>query len=254
MIAALVIAQWGVGACFVAHVLGMAFFIFQVFRMNVTVPARKQAAGNIWNDVAAGLAYVRGHPGIFPLFMLMTVSSLAARPLQDCLPGFAGGVFGAGANGLAVLTAGMGMGAMIGATWIALRGHTRGLVRIVVVCMVGLGLAQLGFVSTSGLWLAFGWAALSGLTLTVMATGIAALVQLAVNDSMRGRVMSLLAMIYRGVPAIGALAMGFAAEGIGLRSTFALAALGCIAAWLWMARGSAAIDTAMQESTRKRGE
>jgi MFS family permease len=253
MLAALVITQWGVGACFVAHVVGLAFFILQVFRMNVSPPSRKQAGGSIWNDVTAGLAYVRGHPGIFPLFMLMTVSSLAARPLQDFLPGFAGGVFGSGADGLAVLTAGMGVGAMIGATWIALRGHTRGLVKIVVVCMVGLGIAQLGFVSTTSLWLAFGWAALSGLTLTVMATGIAALVQMSVNDSMRGRVMSLLAMIYRGVPAIGALAMGFAAEGIGLRATFAFAALGCIVAWLWMAPGSKAIESAMQESAGKRG-
>ena len=245
MIAALVIKQWGVGAVFVAHVLGMAFFIVQVLRMRVAAPVRARPAGNLLQDVTAGFLYIRQHPGIFPLFMLMTVASVMARPLQDFLPGFAGGVFGAGADGLAVLTAGMGVGAMIGATLIALRGHTGGLTYTVILCTVGLGIAQFGFVATTNIKIAFGFAALAGLTLTVMATGISALVQLSVSDGMRGRVMSLNAMIYRGVPALGALAMGFIAEVIGLRSTFALAALACVAAWLAMAPTHRTVDAAM---------
>ena len=247
MIAALVIANYGVGACFLAHVVGVAFFIFQVFRMRVTAPVRKKSTTNILQDVTAGLAYVRRHPGIFPLFMLMTMASVTSRPLQDFLPGFADGVFKAGADGYAWLAAGMGVGAMIGATWIALRGHTRGMTYIVIVSAIGLAIGQFGFVATTNLKIAVAFAAVQGFTLTVMATGISALTQLSVNDGMRGRVMSLYAMIYRGVPAIGALTMGFAAESIGLRSTFAIAALLCAAAWLWMAPAEQSIDRAMAD-------
>ena len=250
MIAALILRHYSVGVVFLAHVAGLAFFIVQVFRMRIDAPVRKRSSNNLFQDVTAGLAYVRRHPGIFPLFMLMTMASITARPLQDFLPGFAGGVFKAGPDGLAWLTAGMGVGAMIGATWIAVRGHTRGMTYIVIVCAVGLGIAQFGFVATNRLMTAVAFAGLSGLTLTVMATGIAALTQLNVNDSMRGRVMSLYAMIYRGVPAVGALVMGFAAEAIGLRSTFALAAFACIAAWLWMAPSHQAIDLVMRERDR----
>ncbi len=250
MIAALVIANYSVGACFLAHVVGVAFFIFQVFRMRVAEPVRKKSTTNILQDVTAGLAYVRRHPGIFPLFMLMTMASCTSRPLQDFLPGFADGVFKAGADGYAWLAAGMGVGAMIGATWIALRGHTRGMTYIVIVSAIGLAIGQFGFVATTNLKIAVAFAAVQGFTLTVMATGISALTQISVNDSMRGRVMSLYAMIYRGVPAIGALAMGFAAEVIGLRSTFALASLLCAGAWLLMAPAEPAIDSAMGDKSR----
>jgi MFS family permease len=245
MIAALIIKYYGVGACFLAHVAGVAFFIVQVLRMRVAAPVRRQSTTNLLQDVTAGLSYVRSHPGIFPLFMLMTMASITSRPLQDFLPGFADGVFKAGAGGYAWLAAGMGVGAMVGATWIALRGHTRGLTYVVITSTAGLAIGQFGFVATSNLMIAVAFAAVQGFTLTVMATGISALTQLAVSDGMRGRVMSLYAMIYRGVPAIGALAIGFAAEVIGMRSAFALACLVCLGAWFWMAPAHDRIDREM---------
>lgn len=247
LLAALVIREWNVGVALMTHAVGVAFFIFQVSRMRVAAPVRAQSTSNLFQDVTAGLSYIRNHPGIFPLFMLMTVASIAARPLQDFLPGFNGAIFHGGADGLAWLTAGMGVGAMIGATWIALRGHTRGMAYIVIVCTIGLGISMLGFVSTKSLLIATTFGALSGFTLTVMATGISALVQIAVADDVRGRVMSLFAMIYRGVPAIGALAIGFAAELVGLRTAFAVAAVACVAAWIVLARMHEAVDVAMQD-------
>lgn len=245
MIAALVIREWGVGACFLAHVAGIALFVVQVLRMKVVPPKRAGTHGNLFQDVAVGLGYVRRHPGIFPLFMLMTMSSITARPLQDFLPGFADRVFHSGASGFAWLSAGLGVGAMFGAGLIAIRGHTRGLTYIVVLSTVALAISLLGFVATSQLAIAVSFAALSGFALTVMATGISALTQLAVSDDLRGRVMSLFAMIYRGVPAIGALVIGFAAEFIGLRTAFAVAGGACAVVWLVTARAHKAIDVAM---------
>ena len=253
MIAALVIKYFGIGYCFMAHVAGVAFFIFQIFRMNVTPPRRAAPTSNLVQDVVAGLAYVRAHPGIFPLFMLMTTASIAARPLQDFLPGFADKVFQSGASGFAWLSAGMGVGAMIGATWIAIRGHTRGLTYIVILSTFALGLSMFGFVATSNLYGACVFAAMCGFALTVMATGISALTQTAVNDAMRGRVMSLFAMIYRGVPAIGALATGYAASIVGLRTAFAMAAFGCILVWLGMANAPRRIDAAMNVREQGKG-
>lgn len=246
MIAAVVLKDFGLGYVFMAHVVGVAFFLFQIFRMDVAPPVRKKSSSNIFEDVVAGLNYVRGHSGIFPLFMLMTTASIAARPLQDFLPGFADRVFQSGASGFAWLSAGMGVGAMLGASWIAVRGHTRGLTYIVVLSSIGLAIALFGFVAARQLAMACMFAGLVGFTLTVMATGISALTQLAVSDSVRGRVMSLYAMIYRGVPAIGAVASGLAAEFVGLRTAFAMAALACVFIWLAMAGAHDRIDRAMK--------
>ena len=136
---------------------------------------------------------------------------------------------------------------MIGAAWLAARGHTRGLTSIIVLCVFGLGVATFGFVATDRLMSGVAFAAMSGFTLTVMATGISALTQSTVSDAMRGRVMSLYAMIYRGVPAIGALAIGLAAEKIGMRTAFAVAAIVCIGVWIAVAKRCQAIASAMHE-------
>jgi MFS family permease len=52
---------------------------------------------------------------------------------------------------------------------------------------------------------------------------------------MRGRVMSLYAFIFRGMPAAGALVIGPLAEVLGLRLAFTAAAAVCLAAWLMIA-------------------
>jgi MFS family permease len=252
MIAALTILYWGIGATFLAHVLGSGIFTLQVFRLRLPPRPAKGAVvmGEILADILEGWRYVWAHTGIFVLFMTMTVASLSVRPLQDFLPGFAGGVFNAGANGLAWLTSSMGVGAMCGASWIAFRGHTKGLPLAVVTCVLGLALSTLGFVATPSLWVAVVFSVLQGFTLTVMATSISTLTQSAVSDAMRGRVMSLFAMIYRGVPAVGALIIGFSAEGIGLRWTFAIAALVCVVLWLTVLPRIVDVDRAMRGEPR----
>jgi predicted MFS family arabinose efflux permease len=50
---------------------------------------------------------------------------------------------------------------------------------------------------------------------------------------MRGRVMALYGMIFRGGPAFGALLMGMASEHIGLRAPVAGGAVLCALYWLW---------------------
>ncbi len=175
---------------------------------------------------------MRGHAGIWPAFLLLSVVSVLVRPLQDMLPGFAGAVFHAGAAGLAWLTSALGVGALASASWIALRGHTGGLARVFVFGLLGLAVALLGLVATDNLWIALPFAALTGFALNNMSTSTQALVQTAVDARMRGRVMSLDALIFRGFPALGTLALGGLAEWLGLRLTFALAAAMCLVAWV----------------------
>ena len=111
--------------------------------------------------------------------------------------------------------------------------------------MCGLGLATFGFVATRHLGYAVMFSVLFGFTLTLMGVGIQALVQIAVADGMRGRVMSLYALVFRGFPAIGALLIGGLAEHIGLRSVFVLSAGLCLLAWLLVAPRDKAIDRAV---------
>ena len=252
-IAGILIPTTGVGGTFVAHSIGVVLFLVALYGLDLPKPERKQhEQPDILRDVRESFAYVRGHAGIGPVFLLLSVVSVLIRPLQDMLPGFAGAVFQAGAVGLAWLTSSMGIGALVSATWIATRGHTGGLTRNFILGCLGLALSVLGFVASANLWIALPFAALSGFALNTMSTGTQALVQSAVADHMRGRVMSLYTLIFRGTPAVGTLAIGVLAEGLGLRPTFAIAAGLCFAAWLVAAPRRQVLASALEVDSGRR--
>jgi MFS family permease len=232
-IAGVLIPTVGVGGTFVAQSLGETLYLAALFALKLPAPAhRTHEQLDLLRDIREGFAYLRGHAGIWPVFLLLSVVSVLARPLQDMLPGFAGGVFQTGAVGLAWLTSSMGIGALFSATWIAMRGRTSGLTHNFILGCLGVALSMIGFVATDNFWIALLFAALSGFTLNSMSTSTQALVQSAVADHMRGRVMSLYTFIFRGTPAVGTLAIGILAESLGLRWTFAIAGGICFVAWL----------------------
>ncbi len=248
MLAALAISQMGVIATFAVHILGCLIFYAQVARMRLVFPSHAKAGQpSILAAIAEGASYVRTHAGIWPLFVMLAVASLVARPLQELLPGFAGGVFAAGPTGLAWLTSSMGLGSLGAGLFLATRGHVRGLATASIAATCALAVATFGFVATDRLSLALPFAVVWGFALTLMGVGIQAQAQLAVADNMRGRVMMIYAIIYRGLPALGALTIGALAGWIGIRSTFALSAAITFAAWLAIAPRHAEIDAAMQQ-------
>jgi len=72
-------------------------------------------------ETMEGLAYIRGHGGIRAQLAVLIVVGIVAKPVTDLLPGFAGKVFGLGAEGLAMLLTFHGMGATAAAIWLASR-------------------------------------------------------------------------------------------------------------------------------------
>ena len=224
-LAGLLIPAVGVGGTFVVHTFGCAVFVTGLCLMRMEPPDRSQRRrGNLVGDVVESLAYVRRHAGIAPLFLLMSVLAMFIRPIQDMLPGFAGSVLASDAVGLAWLTSGMGIGAMISAVSIAMRGSTAGLTRNVLLGTMGVALSAIGFIATEILWVSVAFSALIGFTFNSVTTGTQTLVQSAIDNNLRGRIMGLYTLIYRGVPALGALAVGGLAETLGLRLTFAISA------------------------------
>ncbi len=249
-IAGYLIAQAGAGYAFIVNAFGILFYMAGLFAMRLSFDDRTgHARGNMLGDITEGLAYVRQHPGIGPLFLVMAVGAVWVRPLQDLLPGFADKVFEAGPTGLGWLTAGMGVGATIAAAFVAMYARTRGLTLAVLLAFLANLAATILFCATGWLWLAVIVAAFWGGTLTMMSTGTQALVQSAVDNQLRARVMSLYTMIYRGVPAVGAVIIGWLADRIGLQLAFAVAALLCVPAWLTAIRRRETITVALEGGT-----
>jgi predicted MFS family arabinose efflux permease len=167
------------------------------------------------------------------MMILMTATALGARAFIELMPGFADAVFGRGAQGLAWLTATTGLGAMVGGLMMASRGSAQGLTRLVIGNVLLMSFALLAFTATTSFWFALPCLFVAGFSLVVNGIGAQTLIQTAVDGAMRGRVMSLYGMIFRGGPALGALIMGASASQVGLRLPVACGALLCAGFWLW---------------------
>jgi len=232
-LASLMIPAFGVLGTFQIHTLGSCLFLVSMLFMNVTMPERPvRVRRSLVRDIGEGFAYVGSHKGIWPVFLLLTVVSIFIRPVQEMLPGFAGDIYHSDAVGLAYLNSAVGIGAMLSASIVAYRGRITGLTDHAVMGTLGLSIATLGFVVTDWLWLGVIFSALIGFTINTMSTSISALVQSAVHDDMRGRVVSLYVLVFRGTPAIGSLLVGISSDFIGLRWAFVISALICFLAWL----------------------
>ena len=242
-IAAVMIGLWGVPSTFVAHIGGSIVILVCLLLMRIEPPDRRnRLRRSILIDIVESIAYVRGHGAIWPLFLLLTIVSTLLRPIQELLPGFASKVFAAGPEGLGWLASAMGVGAMISAFTIALRGRVEGLSDWAIAGGFMLVLATLGFCASDRLELGLLFAALCAFSLNTMSTSIQTITQSTVHDDMRGRVMSLYSLIFRGMPALGAVVLGILADRIGLQASFAFAAGVSLLFWLLVAaqRGSIA--------------
>jgi MFS family permease len=150
---------------------------------------------------------------------------LLVRSFVDLLPAIAAVIFSGNAGILAVILAAVGVGALFSGFVAAYPGTIAKKVERALIFLVISAVGLFGLVVTDWIWLGIAGAIVSGLGMTVSAIIVLTLVQGSVAEAMRGRVLSLYGMIWRGGSAIGALAMGLVADIISLRSAFMASAL-----------------------------
>jgi predicted MFS family arabinose efflux permease len=123
-----------------------------------------------------------------------------------------------------MMTSAIGGGAILAGAWLAGREGTGGLVTVTVSSSLLLALTIVLFVATDRLLFALPVLAISGMVMVGAGVGTHTLLQLAVAPSMRGRVLALYGLIFRGGPALGALLMGPIADRFGLAAPVAAGA------------------------------
>jgi MFS family permease len=236
-LAGITIRFLGLAPCFALVALADLAFIVALFFVRWRQPRRggpPMPLANIPVEIMDGIRYSVRHQGIGPVMVVMMVVAVFGRAYVELLPGFAAAVFDSGAEGLAVLTGSLGVGAIVGGLVMAMRSSVAGLTVRVVNAALFFGVTVFGFAFAPNLWAGMVLIGLSGYASVIIGVGEQSLVQSAVDGAVRGRVMSLYGMIARAGPAFGALAMGAAAEVVGLRWPVAIGACALLALWLWL--------------------
>jgi predicted MFS family arabinose efflux permease len=248
-LAGVVIATSGVVAVFAIEMIAECILLIALRFFNVRPQPRRASGGGftaVLRDIREGMVYTARHPGIGPCLSLLLFSAITSRPSLELLPGFADEVFARGASGLGWLGASVGAGGILGSIWLARRGAIKGMTNLVILQTLGMNLALIVFALVGDFWLALPFLALTGFFMVGNGTGTQVLLQWAVDPMMRGRVMSIYTLLFRGMPALGAVIIGLAAEHFGLQDTVAGAAVLSIGCWIWAYRRRARTAAAME--------
>ncbi|MEO5773707.1 MAG: MFS transporter [Sphingomicrobium sp.] len=194
-------------------------------------PVAQRAREPFFGQLAEGFAYAASHPFIRLQLLLTAWNGLFGRSILEMLPVYSDRLYSAGTNGLAILSAVAGAGALaaaFGASRLHLNSRQ---LQIGSVVLSGLNaIALLTLPISDSFWVGLPCIAVIGFGATGSAVLSQTLVQMEVEDRVRGRISSLWGMAGLGGSAFGGLLLGAA---LGILSvpaaTFASACIALIA-------------------------
>ncbi len=231
------IVQLGIGFAVGFTVLADLIFVFMLYLVKIAnkneSQKKQRPSTKVWNDIIEGFKYVSTHPGIGPLLIILAFYSIFGRPFIELFPAFADEIFNQGVNGLATLTSILGLGSIFGSLFLARRSGVIGLTRLLIFNVFLLSISVIGFGSTNLYAVALCCTFIGGIAIVMIGVIEQTLLQSAVDDAMRGRILSFYTLIARGCPSIGALAAGGLAELVGLQLSVISGAILCIGLWSW---------------------
>jgi MFS family permease len=198
-------------ACFSLNALSFLVVIVALMSLHIKhLPAARTQ--RMMEELRGGLSYVRNERSILALTVLGAATTFFGIPMLTLLPVFARSVFGTDVEGYAKLLAFSGAGAVAGALIVAWLGRfpRMGLATLLVELLLG-GMIAVLAVSRS-LHVSYALLFVSGLALMIVISTLMSLVQLIAPDEMRGRVMSIYLVAFRGGMPLGSLVSGYFAS------------------------------------------
>ena len=235
-IAGLLLAGAGVKFVYWLDVAGLGAATLAVFLLAPQRPASGASAHPPGlRSIVEGLSFVRGRQEIQGAYLL-DISAMVFGMPRALFPALATTVFGGGARTLGFLYAAPGAGALIGALTTGWVGRVQRQGRAVIVAVLVWGAAITCFGLLHSLPLALLLLAVAGFADVISAVFRSTIIQLAVPDALRGRLMGLQTAVVTGGPRIGDVESGAVAAAFGDTTSVVSGGLACIVGALLLAR------------------
>jgi MFS family permease len=220
-------ARWGfsdaqgMAACFALNAASFLIVIWALTSLHVKhIPTA--GAGSMRDQLGTGLSYVRNHGSLVALIVLAATTTFLGFAVLTFLPLFTKSVFNEGAQTYSHLLAFSGAGSVVGALIVAWLGKFPRMGLTALIVQVVYGLLILGFAVSHILWVSEILLFLTGAALMVVFSTVTSLIQLIAPNEMRGRVMSIYMVAFRGGMPLGSLASGYLATFLGAQMVIAI--------------------------------
>ena len=210
LLAGATLAAFGMVACFGLNGVSFLAVIVAILAMRIRhiPPAGPR---RLREELRGGFTYVRANPGLIGLAVLGFNATFLGNPLITFLPLFAQGVFGGGVDEYTQLMAFAGAGAVTGALAVAWMGRFPHMGRTLLLIQVAFGVLIALFSVTRLFWLNAVLLFAAGACMVMVFAMLSSLVQLNAPNELRGRVMSIYMVAFRGGMPLGSLVAGWVA-------------------------------------------
>jgi len=204
-------STFGVGVVYV--LIAALYFISAVTMLMIDQSGKVKQEGkaSALSDMQEGLAYVIRHPPVFGLIVLSIIPFLFGIPLNTLLPAFNEEILGGGPDDLGFLVSAMGAGAILGSLMMATMGNLRNKAKWLIVSCIAWGALTSAIGMSVVPWIVFTLIAVLGWMSSWNMSLNRGMLQMQVDDQMRGRIMSI-DMMSHGLMPLGVFPISWIAE------------------------------------------
>ena len=243
LIAGAALTAFGMVACFGLNGVSFLFVIAALLALQVRhIPP--SGSKPMLDEMKSGLTYVKAQPTIVALTVLGFVAAFLGVPMLTLLPVIVKDVFQQDVGLYTRFMAFSGAGAVLGAMTVAWRGKSREMSQSLLGGIFAFGCVMVAFSYSRQLWLSQLLLFLGGGLLVSTFSTITSLVQLIAPNEMRGRVMSIYMVAFRGASPLGNFVSGNIATAFSVPTVIALnGSLLVLAAMVFWFRGRGVRET-----------
>ena len=220
-LAGFLLATVGTGPCFLVNALSFLAVIVAIWRISVPPPAAGSTSKSLAESLKDGFRHLAGDPVLGRLTLLALCGSFLCFPLITFMPVIADLRLGMGASGYSLLLSSFGLGAIVGAITTAHRGKVEGRGRLLLLAFMGYGLLATAALLSRTPLLTAALLFAAGVCMVTAFSILNSLVQETAPSALRGRVLSLFGLAFRGGGPLGGLVAGLLILGLGAPAVLA---------------------------------
>jgi MFS family permease len=227
-VAGILIAGVGEGTCFLINSLSYLPVIAALLAMKIARKNFETERPWIGQGLKDGFIYTFGFAPIRAILLLLGLVSLMGMPYVILMPVFAKDVLHGGPHALGFLMGTSGVGALVGALYLASRKSVLGLGKLIPMSASIFGIGLIAFSLSHVLVISLLFILMVGFGQMVQMASSNTVLQTIVDDDKRGRAMSFYTMAFMGMAPFGSLLAGFLASKIGAPGTLIVGGIACL--------------------------
>ncbi|HEY7218819.1 MAG TPA: MFS transporter [Candidatus Binatia bacterium] len=202
----------GIDGCFYVNVVSYLAVIGALLRINFPALVLAEGRASVLQSLRDAFSYVQGEKIIMTFLTVSAIFNIFGRSYVTLLPVFAKEVLRLSASGFGFISAGPGLGTIIGSLTLASLGRVETKRSRMVMILIAFSACLFAFAVSGDARLAFGFLVAVGALSTVFETLMNTSIQLRVEEAFRGRVSGFYGLTGGGLREFGGMQAGFVAE------------------------------------------